>query len=234
MLNGITGLVLRLWFAAEFTRFVSQQPRPGDAGPVVIDGAAPVRVLVIGAGLGVGYGTRAQQDALSGQLASALHALMQRGIRVETRVEVARPLRGTLRRLADRSALAHDLVVYTPAFGEVHRGHRAGWSRQLQVLVARTSGPRTALVLTGLPAPRVKRPIERITLQRAARVNAAIERAATGGFTAYAAAPTYATPSTYWIFDQEYYRRFAEAVARAAGPLLLRAGGRAAVDPHED
>jgi hypothetical protein len=226
VLNSLTGLVLRVWFAAEFARFISQQPRPDLARPVTIDGVRPVRVLITGAGLGVGYGTRTAEDALPGQLAAALQARLHRGVHVDTQVEIARPVGSTARHLAEQTPLDYDLIVHTPGFGEAHRGHTARSIRHLRALIdaARTSEGDIPLVLTGLPAPRVKRPIERIALQRATRVDAVIRGAATSPLTAFAAAPSYATPSTYWIFDHEYYRQFAAAVAAVSTPFLTRAG----------
>jgi len=222
LVRSLNRVVLRLWFAAEFTRFISQQPRPDLTDPVTIDGSQQVRVLITGAGLGVGYGTRTAEDALAGQLATVLHASLHRGVRVETRVEIARPLRTTVRDLTQQPALGYDLIIYTPAFGEAYHGHRAAWSKQLRTLIdaTRADDRRPSLVLTGLPTPRVKRPIEQIALEHATRVNQVIRDAAASTSAAYAAAPTYATPSTYRIFDPDHYEQFARSIARAAAPLL--------------
>ena len=215
-------IVLRVWFAAELTRFISQQPRPDLTDPVTIDGPHQFRVLIIGAGLGVGYGTRTAEDALPGQLATVLHDSLHRGVRVEARVAVARPLRTTVRELVEQPASGHDLVIYTPAFGEAYRGHSAGWLKQLHALIdaTRAGDHRPLLVLTGLPTPRVKQPIEQIALEQATRVNHVIHETAAGSSTAYAPAPTYATPSTYRIFDPDHYQQLAHSIAHAATPLL--------------
>ena len=234
VLGSLRGQVLRLWFAAEFGRFISQQPRPDLTRPTIIDGTRPLRVLITGAGLGVSYGTRTAEDALAGQLASTLHATLRRGVQVETQVEIARPLRNTVRHLTKQPALPYDLIVHTPAFGEVHRGHTIGWSRRLRALidVVRLNGSGTSLVLTGLPAPRVKRPIERIAFERATHVNHVMQRAASAApLTAFAAAPTYPTPSTYRIFDADYYRQLAASIATAAAPLLAPSSESSSSNP---
>ena len=224
LLRSLKRVVLRIWFAAELGRFISQQPRPDLTDPVTIVGPEQFRVLIIGAGLGVGYGARTAREALPGQLATVLHDSLHRGVRVETRVAVARPLRTTAREIAEQPALGHDLVVYTPAFGEAYRGHTAGWLKQLRALIeaTRAGDHRPLLVLTGLPTPRVKRPIEQIALEQATRVNRVIREAAAGSSTAYAPAPTYATPSTYRIFDPDHYQQLAHSIAHAAAPLLGR------------
>jgi len=222
LVRSLNRVVLRFWFAAEFTRFISQQPRPDLTEPVTVYGPQEVRVLIIGAGLGVGYGTRTAEDALPGQLATELHASLHRGIRVDTQVEIARPLRATVRDLLQRPALGYDLIIYTPAFGEAYHGHTAAWSKQLRALIAATQAGNhsPSLVLTGLPTPRVKRPIERIALEHATRVNQAIQVSAVSTSSAYAAAPTYATPSTYRIFDPDHYQQLAHSIAQTAATLL--------------
>jgi len=224
LVRSLKRVVLRVWFAAELARFISQQPRPDLTDPVTIDGPQQLRVLIVGAGLGVGYGARTAREALPGQLASVLHDSLHRGVRVETRVAVAQPLRTTAREVAEQPALGHDLVIYTPAFGEVYRGHTTGWLKQLRTLIdaTRAGGRPPLLVLTGLPTPRVKRPIEQIALEQANRVNRVIHDTAADRSTAYAPAPTYATPNTYRIFDPDHYEQLARSIARAAAPLLDR------------
>lgn len=163
-------------------------PTPDDSPVQTVEGIDPDRLLLIGSGIAVGYGTRRHEDALAGRLARLIAAATGRGARIDIVTEADMSAE-RMTTLLDRARLAGlDAVIATPGgFESLLFMSRAAWRRQLRTLLDHVAqhGPASLEVLfvavppmtTILELPPI---IARAADQAVARLNDELERACAG------------------------------------------------------
>lgn len=136
-------------------------PVPESGPPVVVDGPHPLRVLLCGSGIVVGYGVSSHELALGGSLARSLAALTSRGITAAT---ISGPRLTTKAAQSQLGAKAFDrldavvlsfgifeLLTFFPA-----RNWGRGMSELVEFVLARTE-PQTHIFIVNCTAPKMSR-----------------------------------------------------------------------------
>jgi hypothetical protein len=212
--------VLQIGFAVRLQQFHDLHPHPSDGAGFTVDGPDPLRVLLIGAGLGVGYGVCVAGLALPGQLARLAALQLGRGVVVDNRTQPGQPLAKTISTLAPLRLRDYHTVVYLPAFTEVARRANHGWCSELDQLITALRGAghgQPQIVLTGLPLPAGGGMLADASRSLAARQNAAMDRrAARHTLIHHVPMPPTTSLTRGPLFDAAYYHRSAERLA----PLL--------------
>lgn len=150
----LLAVLLRPVLGAVLHRYLLRQARPTHDDRAMVSGPHPIRVLVIGAGLAVGYGASGAAPSLPRQLAVALEAELGRGVIVESRAQASVRLERTIDFIGMVGAATFDVVVWSPTLEETFRGGARRWSRQLREIVEhlRSTGPaHVRVLLMGVP-----------------------------------------------------------------------------------
>jgi hypothetical protein len=199
---------------------VQQQPPPG--GRVTIPGADPTRVLLVGAGLAVGYGVTDRNNALDGALGRVIATLTRRGVTVEHQVKSDVTLSKTSELIGAVGAHTYDLVVWCPTFGELPRTWRTShWARDLRQIMTHlqdTGDPHTQYLLLGYPLIEEDGATTRVG-SWIHRVNARISRIASEFPRTHFTYPPAVTEVLH-AFDRDYYTRCAAELTGILADLL--------------
>ena len=111
-------------------------PRPHGDPSAFAEGADPDRLLLIGSGISVGYGTDSHDSALAGQIARAVASRTGRGTSVDVLVTDDMNARDVRHALDRKTLLLVDAIVATPGGLETLFLHSArGWRREIESLL---------------------------------------------------------------------------------------------------
>lgn len=187
-------------------------------------GLDPIRALVIGAGVGVGFGVIDHEDALTGHLARAIATRSGRGAVVQNRARPRLPLDQAIDDLGTIGAHTYASVVWCPSLFEIigspANGRLGRAIRRAVPFLRATAGDGVEIVLTGLPTPSSPGPGEQVSRRIVPRFNRSLARvctelAAEGADVRFAAPPSFTSLRRADAFDSSYYLRFAGSVASA-------------------
>jgi hypothetical protein len=180
-------------------------------------GLDPIRVLLIGSGLAVGYGVRTQEHALTGALARAVQDGSSRGVITLNHSAPMRTLEQAAVSLGLVGATSFDLIVWCPSLFDVMRTPNKGAYRRTLVnglnLIRETARTGAQVIVCELPVPTDSGPAEAIARTLVPRFNAALHRvvAPLPGVT-IAATPPFTTLRDPQAFTADYYDRWAQAI----------------------
>lgn len=167
---------MRSWVASKQSQ-IAQIPRPADSTRVHSDGRDANRVLIVGAGLAVGWGATSHTEAFPGALAHALTDLSDRGTDVEVVADPLLRASSTATRLADRNLWRFDLIVLTLGVNEaLDLESPKKWRKDLVTLltfIEKNAVSSTRIVILGIE------PVESLAVLEGAnaeRANAAAAR----------------------------------------------------------
>ena len=150
------GAWVRFYFAARAARFRFRGVRPSQGASVQVEGAAPLRILLAGAGRAAGSSGRTHDEGLAGALASAVGKESGRGVRVDLRVAPALAARNAVELLGLNGSHTYDLAVFAPCFLEANFAPGAGMPRhgaEIQRHLLETGSDRLTVVMVGIPRP---------------------------------------------------------------------------------
>lgn len=224
----VLAFVLRPVLARVLQRYLRRQPRPAYTDRALVIGPHPVRVLILGAGLAVGYGSADEVLALPHQLGQALEQKLRRGIVVECRAEASVRLDRTLELMGMTGAATFDVVVWLPTLEETFHGRSGRWARNLTRTIERiqTTGRHDVrIVLMGVPRSEGTHLLQRIGSAFADEVNARIAGVAdrTDRVEFLPVPPRTISSWDTPLFDAAYQGRVVEDVAALLGALQTRA-----------
>jgi hypothetical protein len=116
-------------------------------------GLDPVRVLVFGGGLAVGYGVRTRQDAVDGPLATMVAEATGRGVVLENRAVQHVGMQRTAASLGAAGTHTFHVAVWCPSFAEgIGRVRLATWRSELHAMIRELRvEQRVPLVLACMP-----------------------------------------------------------------------------------
>lgn len=190
-------------------------------------GLDPLRVLLIGSGLAVGYGVATHAEALTGALAEATQAGTRRGVIVQNRAVDGARIEQTVDDLGEVGAATFNTVVWCPSLldvmrmpdrGQCHRSLTAGIG-----LLRDTARPDAEITLVGLPIPAKNGPIEELARAVVPRFNRALIRAvAPLPNVRYAESPSFTSLFDPTALSADYYRRLAEQIIHPAAASEAR------------
>jgi hypothetical protein len=221
--------IARAWLASSAESWHTL-PRPQGTTIARADGSNPDRLLLIGSGISVGYGTTSHDFALAGQLARELSGRTGRGAEVDVLVTEDMSARDVRRVLNRKLMLRVDSIVATLGGMETLFMHSArAWRRETESLLdyihehAPASLQVFVVAVPDLPSiVRMPRLIGLLAARSALRINAQLELACAGRANA-----------TFVPFEPDEfagrtgtgrtYQRWAEMIA----PLVS-----ASLDPH--
>lgn len=234
--GSLSSVLLAVQFAVRMQGFHDLHPHPDDGEGFAVEGPDPVRVVLVGSGLGVGYGVRVSGLALSGRLGQTLAGALGRGVRVSNRTQPGAAVRKVVRLLEERPISESDAVVYLPTFLEATHPATRRWVTALEELLERLrmqAGPAVPIVLTGLPVPSAHGFLERIALPLVAAQNAVMGHlSARESGIGYVQVPGIVTLRGGPVFDTAYYQACAEAISQRLVELLPHGQqGRQGVTP---
>lgn len=237
-LDRLLAVVLRPVLAVVVRRFLLRQPRPVHDDRAVVGGPYPIRVLVFGAGMAVGYGADGRVPSLSRQLADALAVQMGRGVVVESRAQASVRLERSLDSIGMRGAATFDVVVWSPTLEEIFRGGSRRWRRELRSIVEhlrRTGRSHVRVLLMGVPAAEGDHPLQRSGRVLADSVNLCISQvAAMFERVEYLPVPSRLIDSTNTpLFDPVYQAEVVTSVAELIG-LMTRPSPSPVRDSRSD
>lgn len=182
----VLAALLRPVLAAVLHRYLQGQARTTHDDRAIATGPYPIRVLVVGAGMAVGYGADGSAPSLPRRLADALAVEMGRGAIVESRAQASVRLERTIDFIGMVGAATFDVVVWSPTLEETFRGGSRRWRRELRLIVThlRRTGPaHVRVLLMGVPTADGDHPLQRSGTiladsvnQRIGEVAAAFER----------------------------------------------------------
>lgn len=121
----------------------------------LVVGRDPIRLLVFGGGVAVGYGVATRDESLDGALARAVAARTGRGVVVENRAQQHIAVTASAASLGGAGAHTFHAAVWSPSFADgTARLSMRSWRRELRAMIeairAETPVP---LVLARLPVP---------------------------------------------------------------------------------
>jgi lysophospholipase L1-like esterase len=144
---------------AQGRRLRRDTPRLPDAAQPwtgTLDGPAPLRLLVLGDSTAAGVGAATQADALPGNLARELHALLGRGVEWRAIGENGATSRDLLERYLDAATSAPADVVFLSVGANDALGLRPRWAfrRDIRTLLTalRATSPDATILVSSLPA----------------------------------------------------------------------------------
>ena len=184
-------------------------------------GLDPVRVLVIGSGVAVGYGAPDHGSALTGFLARAVAERAGRGAVVHNRAAARQQLERAVEGLGSSGAHTYQMVVWCPSTFEVvgspSTGRLGRTIRRTVDFLRGTADEGLEIVLTGVPAPSAPGSFEELTRRLVPRFNRSLGRlcgelAAAGADVRFVAPPAFTSLRRADAFGPDYYERFADAI----------------------
>ena len=199
-----------------------------DPGPAVgirtlVPGTAPVRVLVLGGGLAVGYGVRTREEAFDGPLARLVAERTRRGVVLENRAVQHVRLPRTVASIGPTGAHTFTVAVWCPSFADgLERLRLATWRSELHAMVAALRAERAVpLVLTCMPVPAGRHPAALVARPWVHRLNRVIVQVAEAWDDVVAVDTEPFVPAEVGrpITDAAYFAAVAERVAPAVVAL---------------
>jgi len=118
-------------------------------------GLDPIRVLVFGGGLAVGYGVRTRDQAFDGPLVRLIADATGRGVVLENRAVQHIHVQRVAESLGPAGTLTFGVAVWCPSFAEALEHLRlAGWRSELHTMIRELRREqRVPLVLACMPVP---------------------------------------------------------------------------------
>ena len=146
-------------------------------------GTLPLRVLVVGAGMAVGYGVDDGAPSLARRLADALRDETGRGAIVQMRAQTSVRLDRTIDFIGLVGAATYDVVIWSPTLEEIFHGGSRRWRRELRTIVRhlQATGPaHLRVLLMGVPAAQGAHLLQRSGDVLSRGVNRSIAQVASG------------------------------------------------------
>lgn len=190
----------------------------GGVSEARIVGLDPIRVLVLGSGLAVGYGVDTHEEALTGALARAVRGDGSRGVTVLNHSAVMETVEQTVAGLGLVGTPTFHLVVWCPSLFDVMRAPDRGAYRRALLegigIIRESARPGARISICELPLPTAPGSAERIARTLVPRFNAAMRRV-TAALPGVQVAPTpdFTTLRDPQAFSAGYYNRWAQAIA---------------------
>lgn len=198
---------------------VAASARPERTDRFLAYGPDPIRLLVIGSGLAVGYGVPTRAQAVDGQVGSRLAKRTGRGVIVNNHAEERLRLEDQVLNASAGSAFdLEDIVIWCPSDGEMtERPGSRQWARRMRRFLQAVPADRLLIILA-VPTPGGDEPVVTIAEPIVEGINAALRRAAAGrpNTVVVALPPFRVQPYGEPIFDAEYHAAAAERVAVVA------------------
>lgn len=195
----------------------------------IAPGPDPVRVLVFGGGLAVGYGVATREEAFDGPLARAVARATGRGVVVENRAVQHIGLPRAVRSIGPAGTQNLQVAVWCPSFAEgMERLRLSSWRSELHAMIRELrQEQRIPLVVTEMPVPAGLHPTAVIARPWVHRLNRVISRVAEEceGVTAVETEPFVPGEIGAPITDAAYFAAVAERIAPAVVAALRPPGG---------
>jgi hypothetical protein len=143
-------------------------------------GLDPLRVLVFGGGLAVGYGVRSRDEAIDGPLVRLIADATGRGVVLENRAVQHVHVQHTAASLGAAGTLTYHVAVWCPSFAEgVEHLRPSGWRSDLHAMIRDLRiEERVPLVLACMPVPAGMHPAAIIARPWVHRLNRVIQQVA--------------------------------------------------------
>jgi hypothetical protein len=191
--------------------------QPTGAPEVRLVGVDPIRALIIGSGIALGYGVRTQRDALTGALADAIQNGGARGVIVQNQATTQHEIEQTLDGVRLVGATTFNVVVWSPSLFDAFRSPERGrYHRTLMdglQLIRETARPGAQIIACELPSPTNRGPLEEIARVLVHRYNAALRRAVSvHPDVRVAETPDFTSLADPAAFSADYYRRWADQI----------------------
>lgn len=156
LLNAVRRPLVQLW-VAKSSEQLDSVPRPTDLPHAHAPGGNPIRVLVVGSGIAVGWGVLSHDLALPGSLARVLAAQTGRGCEVDLVADHDLSITGALALLAPLDLSRYDAIVMTLGVNDALSLTPVGlWEKNLRRVVATIAdrASQAQFVLTGVQSIR--------------------------------------------------------------------------------
>lgn len=143
-------------------------------------GPAPLRVLVFGAGLAVGYGVTSRDDALDGALVRLLTDRTGRGVVLENRARQHLRLSDAVESLGAVGTHTWEVAIWCPSFADgLERLRLTSWRNELHAMIReiRAAEP-TPILLTHMAVPAGWHPAAVVARPWVLRINRVIDQVA--------------------------------------------------------
>lgn len=143
-------------------------------------GPAPLRVLVFGAGLAIGYGATTRDAALDGALVRLLADRTGRGVVLENRARQHLRLSEAVESLGAVGTHTWDVAIWCPSFADgLERLRLTSWRNQLHTMIReiRAAEP-TPILLTHMAVPAGWHPAAVVARPWVLRINRVIDQVA--------------------------------------------------------
>ncbi len=202
---------------------------PNDSPQALCVGPNPLRVLIVGGGLGAGFGTHTHHTALTGTLCRALHQALGRGIVLTSRAAARITISDIPSTLGSTGAHTYNAVVFTPNISSAIGTRPTTWHRhanQMLQYLRNTASADIPVVLAGLPPFTFTGPHQsRVALERQTHertVNDFAYSLSRTGYAAVSSSPDLDKDTDYTRF----YTQFATDITAALLPLLATPSSR--------
>lgn len=190
----------------------------------IAPGLDPIRVLVFGGGLAVGYGVATRKDAFDGPLATRIAGMTGTGVVIENRAVQHIGLPRTAQSIGPAGTQNLQVAVWCPSFAEgMERLRLSSWRSELHAMIRELrQEERIPLVLTHMPVPAGFHPAALIARPWVHRLNRVISRVADecDGVTAVETEPFVPAEIGASITDAAYFAAVAERIAPAVVAAL--------------
>ncbi len=189
-------------------------------GPRTLEiGRDPIRVLVLGGGLAIGYGVHTRAHAFDGPLARLVAERTGRGVVLENRAMQHVTLQRTAGSLGPIGTHTFHVAVWCPSFAEgMERLRLSSWRTELHQMIRDLRvEDHTALVLTCMPVPAGLHPAALIARPWVHRLNRVIKLVAAEWDDVLAVDTVPFVPAEIGkrVTDQAYFAAVAEQIAPA-------------------
>jgi hypothetical protein len=188
-------------------------------------GLDPVRVLVFGGGLAVGYGVSTRGEALDGSLARRLSRATGRGAVIENRAVRHVGVHRAAQSIGPAGTRDFQVAVWCPSFAEsVERLSLSSWRSELHAMIRRLrQEERIPLVLTQFPEPTGLHPVALVARPWIHRINRLIAAVADEceGVSTVGTEPFVPDDAGAFTAGPAYFARVAERVAPAVAVAVL-------------
>jgi hypothetical protein len=191
-------------------------PRPSVRDRYLAYGPNPIRILLTGNGIALGYGVNRRTDTLDGNVGARLAEATRRGVIVNNHTHDSSMLYDQAQAvLAGMNLQSEDIVVWCPSYSEMLERARAGYWRTTMTTFLSQIPSDVSVVLVELPAivsaEFDSRPLNRIIcrINRALRTSARDHR----NVTVCSPPPVEFTLARDSLYDANYYDLIGEEVA---------------------